>query len=164
MEVPRLGAKSELQLPAYSTATATTRPDPSHICDLYHSSRQCSILNLPSEARDGTCVFIDTNRIRYCWAMKGTPVMLSYHHVFTGAALFISFRASPWHSQCGYWLGAEASLSAYLSLDTPSSLSHLISSFWFKVRAMWPFLSLGHLEATIGLFLGLISVLLCLSE
>ena len=35
-EVPRLGVKSELQLPAYTTITAT--PDPSHICDLYHSS------------------------------------------------------------------------------------------------------------------------------
>jgi len=32
MEVPRLGVKLELQLPAYTTATAT--PDPSCICDL----------------------------------------------------------------------------------------------------------------------------------
>ena len=31
MEVPRLGAKSEWQLSAYSTATAT--PDPSHVCE-----------------------------------------------------------------------------------------------------------------------------------
>ena len=39
MEVPRLGVESELQLPAYTTATAT--PDPSHVCDLHNSSRQC---------------------------------------------------------------------------------------------------------------------------
>ena len=39
MEVPRLGVESELQLPAYTTATATR--DPSCICNLYHSSRQC---------------------------------------------------------------------------------------------------------------------------
>ena len=32
MEVPKLGDKSELQLPAYTTATAA--PDPSCICDL----------------------------------------------------------------------------------------------------------------------------------
>ena len=32
MEVPRLGVKSELQLPA--TATATAMPDPSQVCDL----------------------------------------------------------------------------------------------------------------------------------
>ena len=37
MEVLSLGVESELQLPAYATATATQ--DPSHICDLYHSSR-----------------------------------------------------------------------------------------------------------------------------
>ena len=33
MEVPRLGDELELQLPAYTTATAT--PDPSCVCDLY---------------------------------------------------------------------------------------------------------------------------------
>ena len=32
MKIPRLGIESELQLPAYTTATAM--PDPSHICDL----------------------------------------------------------------------------------------------------------------------------------
>ena len=31
MQVPRPGIKSELQLPAYTTATAT--PDPSRVCD-----------------------------------------------------------------------------------------------------------------------------------
>ena len=37
MEASRLGVElEELQLPAYTTATAT--PDPSHICDLHHSS------------------------------------------------------------------------------------------------------------------------------
>ena len=50
--VPRLGVLSELQLPAYTTATAMW--DPRHICDLHHSSRQCRILNPLSEARDGT--------------------------------------------------------------------------------------------------------------
>ena len=35
MEVPRLGVKSELQLPACTTATATQAP--SHFCDLHHS-------------------------------------------------------------------------------------------------------------------------------
>ena len=37
MDVPRLGVESELQLPAYTTATAM--PDPSHICNLHHSSQ-----------------------------------------------------------------------------------------------------------------------------
>jgi len=64
MEVPRLGVELELQLPAYVIATAM--PDPSHVCDLHHSSRQRQILNPLSEARDRTCVLMDTSRIRYC--------------------------------------------------------------------------------------------------
>ena len=43
MKVPRLGVTSELQLPAYTTATAMW--DPGYICDLHHSSQQCQILN-----------------------------------------------------------------------------------------------------------------------
>ena len=52
IEFPRLGIKSEIQLPGY--ATATTMQDPSHICDL-HSSRQRRILNPLSKARYRTC-------------------------------------------------------------------------------------------------------------
>ena len=62
MEVARLGAKSELQLPACTTATATW--DPSCICGLHSSSRQCQILNPLSEARDRTCIFMDTSWVR----------------------------------------------------------------------------------------------------
>ena len=43
VEVPRIGAKSELSPPAYATATAMR--DPSGICDLHHSSQQHQILN-----------------------------------------------------------------------------------------------------------------------
>ena len=43
MEVPRLRVQSELQLPAYTTATAME--DPSQLWDLHHSSRQHWILN-----------------------------------------------------------------------------------------------------------------------
>ena len=64
MEVPGLGVESELQRQAYTTATAT--PDPSHICDLHHSSRQRPILNPLSEVRDQTCVLVDTGPVCYC--------------------------------------------------------------------------------------------------
>ena len=50
MEVPKLGTKSEVSLPAYTTPTALR--DLSHVCDLYHSSWQYWILNPLSEARD----------------------------------------------------------------------------------------------------------------
>uniref|UniRef100_A0A8D1DAL5 Uncharacterized protein n=1 Tax=Sus scrofa TaxID=9823 RepID=A0A8D1DAL5_PIG len=70
MEVPRLGVESELQLPAYTTATAT--PDPSRVCDLHYSSQQRRILNPLSEARDRTCVLMDTSQIRFHGATMGT--------------------------------------------------------------------------------------------
>ena len=47
-----VGVELELRLPAYATATAT--PNPSRVCNLYHSSRQCQILNPLSEAKDQT--------------------------------------------------------------------------------------------------------------
>ena len=50
MEVPRLGVELELQLPAYTTATAT--PDLSLVRNLHHSSRHHCILNPLSEAMD----------------------------------------------------------------------------------------------------------------
>ena len=63
MEVPRPGVESELQLPAYTTPTATW--DPSRICNLHHSSPQCRIPNPLNEARDRTQVLMDTSRVRY---------------------------------------------------------------------------------------------------
>ena len=50
MEVPRLGAESELQLPAYTTATEM--PGPSHISELHYTAWKCQNLNSLSEARD----------------------------------------------------------------------------------------------------------------
>ena len=35
--------------------------DPSHVCDLYHNSRQRRILNPLSEARDQTYILMDTS-------------------------------------------------------------------------------------------------------
>ena len=55
MEVPRLGVELEL----YTTATATQYL--SHVCDQHHSSQQCWVLNPLSEARDQTCILMDTS-------------------------------------------------------------------------------------------------------
>ena len=59
MEVPGLGVKSELKLPAYGRATATW--DPSHICDLHHRLWQRQSLNPLGKARDQTHILIDTS-------------------------------------------------------------------------------------------------------
>ena len=48
MEVPRLKVESEMQLPAYTTATSMS--DWSCACNLHHSSGQRWILNPLSEA------------------------------------------------------------------------------------------------------------------
>ena len=71
MEVPTLGIKSELQLPAFTTATAM--PDPSCVWDLHHSSGQCRILNLLSEARDRTYNLMDTSQVCSHGATTQTP-------------------------------------------------------------------------------------------
>ena len=75
MEVPRLGVKSELQLPAYITATATR--DPSDVYNLHHSSRRHQIPHPWREARDRTRVLMETSQIHFRCATTGTP-----HHVF----------------------------------------------------------------------------------
>ena len=62
MDVPRLGVQLELQLLAYATATW----DLSLVLDLHHSSWQRQILNALSEARDQTCILMDTSQIRFC--------------------------------------------------------------------------------------------------
>jgi len=71
MEIPRLGVESELQLLAYATATAT--PDPSHVCDLHHSSWQCQILNPLIEARNRTCNLTAPSQISFHCTTMGTP-------------------------------------------------------------------------------------------
>ena len=61
MEIPRVRVELELQLLAYTTAT-TTR-EPSHVCNLHHSSQQHQILNLLIEARDQTRDLMDPSQV-----------------------------------------------------------------------------------------------------
>ena len=63
MEVPRLGVQSELQLPAYTTATATWGP--SRVCNLQHSSQQRWVLNPLSKAKDRTCILMHAIQIHF---------------------------------------------------------------------------------------------------
>ena len=94
-EVPRLGIRLELQLLAYTTATAT--PDPIHVCNLHHSSRPHSswhqsslqhwILNPVSRARDQTCVLMVTSWVCYNLAKTQTPYFF---------LLYKSDIESPW--------------------------------------------------------------------
>ena len=85
--------------------------------------------------------------------------------VFTAVALLISFKnfsfaftpcLTVWCKRPTFW-----PISAF---DMPSSLTLIIYSFWFKVRDEWLFVSLEHLEAIVGLLIGLILILFCLRE
>ena len=49
VDIPKPGVEMELQLLACATAIATW--DPSHICNLHHSSQQHWVLNPLSKAR-----------------------------------------------------------------------------------------------------------------
>ena len=71
LEVPRLRVKLEVQLLAYTTATAT--PDPSHVCTLHHSSWQCWILNPLSKAGDRTRNLKVPSRIHFSYATTEIP-------------------------------------------------------------------------------------------
>ena len=62
MEVPSLGVGLELQLPAYTAATATW--DLSCVCGLHHSSWQRQIPDPLSEARDRAHVLMETSWVR----------------------------------------------------------------------------------------------------
>jgi len=44
-----------------------------HICNLHHSSWQHWVLNPLSEARDRTCILMDTMQVCYHWAITGNP-------------------------------------------------------------------------------------------
>ena len=61
MEVPVLRDESELQLPASTTATAMQ--DLSHICELHRTLQHHQILNPLREARDQTCMLMDTCQV-----------------------------------------------------------------------------------------------------
>ena len=72
MEVSRLGVQSELWPLAYARATATQ--DPSHVCNLHHSSGQRRIVNLLSKGRDRTRNLMVPSCIRSHCAMTETPI------------------------------------------------------------------------------------------
>ena len=71
--------------PAYVIAIATQ--DPSRICNLHHSSQQHWILNPLNEARDQTCILMDTSRILSHCVTPGTLevcfLILHSNHIYT---------------------------------------------------------------------------------
>ena len=85
-------SESELQLLAYATATATAMRNPSHICDLHHSSWQCWIPHPLGEARNWTCILKDTSWICFHCPTTGT----SHHNLLTSS---LAVSLSPFADQ-----------------------------------------------------------------
>ena len=79
---------TQLQLLAYTTATATW--DPNHICKLHHSSQQRQILNLLSKAGDRTCNLMAPSRVRFCCTktrtLQNLIIVLSWSRIFSLSA------------------------------------------------------------------------------
>ena len=71
MDVPRLGIYLELQLPVYDTVRAM--PDPCHIFDLHHRSRQCWILNHWTRPGIKPASSWELFGFLFHWATMGTP-------------------------------------------------------------------------------------------
>ena len=70
-EVPRLGVQLELQLPAYTTATATG--DPSHICNLHNGNARC-LTHWTRPGMEPTSSWILVGFVN-TWTMTGTLKM-----------------------------------------------------------------------------------------
>ena len=100
----------ELQLPAYTTVTATR--DPSPICNLRQSSEQCGILNPLFKVRDWTHILMDTSRVHFRRATMGTPFLPSLLPFLL--SLLSPLLATPWHME-------------FLSLG--SCLSHPVNDY-----------------------------------
>ena len=112
MEVPGLGVKSELQLLAYTTATAMWNL--THICNLYCSLQQRQILKLSTGTEQASsCILVG---FLTSLATVGTPtgVSLSFFLSFFLFFFFFFFLGlHPWHMEvprlgvqqtCSHWL------------------------------------------------------------
>ena len=80
MEIPRL-------------TTATAMQEPSHVCDLHHSSWQRQVLNPLSKARDWTQNLMVPSQIRFHCTRTGTPSHCGFDLHFS---LMISDIPFPW--------------------------------------------------------------------
>ena len=73
---------------AYATATVRATGNPSHVCNLHHSSWQCQILNPLSEARDGNGIHAVTSQFISTVPQRELPTVL----IFSWPEGYLCFR------------------------------------------------------------------------
>ena len=83
--------------------------NPSHVCDLHHSSWQWWVLNPLSEARDQTCILMDANQICFCWDTTETPP-----NFFFFKEICLALRSDFGFSFVSYFLELKFSSTSYL--------------------------------------------------
>ena len=69
--------------------TATEMQDLSCICNLHHSWQQRQIHNPLSEAKDWTCILVNTSQIFFLWATMETPESLFKWTVYYSVRLYL---------------------------------------------------------------------------
>ena len=89
MEVPRLEVKSELQLPAYTTANSNAGSE-LHLQPT--SSQQRWIPNPLIEVRDQTCNFMVLGQNRFRCSTTGTPTDFFFYYAAAFFFLFDKYR------------------------------------------------------------------------
>ena len=98
----------------YSLRNARFQP---HLQPIYHSSWQHQILNPLSWSRDGTHILMDTSRVRYHWAMTGTPIVYYVYICFSHLTVSAHFSASwvvpgVWLAFSKWWTISTSPLSS----------------------------------------------------
>ena len=126
--ISRLGVKIELQLHAYTTATAML--DLSHVCDLLHSSQQHGILISLSEARDQTCTLMASSRVcnPLCHNRNSTRTR-SIFRIWCPWGSWNQFPHRYWRTAV-YWLGICITQGGYnlkesVFKDIPSKVDRI---------------------------------------
>ena len=72
-------ARSEIRTAAASLHHSHSNEGSELICNLYHSSQQGWIFNSLSEARDRTCILMDTSQVHYS---RATIIILFFFFFF----------------------------------------------------------------------------------
>ena len=135
MEIPRLGVESELHLPFYAKAPAM--PDPSHICNLQHSSQQYQIINPLSEARDRTHILMNTSWALNPMSHSGNSSTVAFN-IFSWCLTFVSLiNVSShyylvWYSLCVLYLTVSFAILRKFLVITSSNIfsGPSLFSFW----------------------------------
>ena len=106
-----------------------------HVCDLYHSSQHCWIPDPLSEARDRTCILLDTSWIWFHCATMETPWLAIWISAFLKEAGrstsddWVYFWAAP----------GSSTINCYVVVRSPRPSSKLFN-FILKILILFVFL------------------------